>query len=104
MDSLEKILGTVKFNSLSELEKSRINELISANQVYEYLVAGIIGGHGWRRVLGEAYLEYVKPVRDAKAKKAALVAAKAATADQPERSVIFGVGDVESFTKTRVML
>lgn len=104
MDSLERLIGSAKFHSLSELEKSRIKELIVANQIYEFLVGGIIGGHEWRRVLGEAYLKYVKPIRDAKAKRAAEAAANAVQVKKSERSVVFGVGDLDSLTKSRVML
>jgi hypothetical protein len=60
MKSLEMLIGSKKYSLLSDRERRKIQELIDANPVFTHLVAGIIGTDDWRKVLGEAYLKYVK--------------------------------------------
>ena len=67
MNQLERIIGTEKFRKLSSIEKERILELIDANPVFNFLLAGIMAESNWRRVLGEAYLKYVEAAKPQKA-------------------------------------
>ena len=102
MNPLERILGSMKFNSLSELEKNQIKELIAANQIYEHLVAGIVGGHEWRNAINEAHSKYVKPAQEEKTVKAEK--AKILEVAQNMKTTIFGAGDFDGFTKSGILI
>lgn len=97
MDSLERIIGSNKFQSLNILERSRINDLLAANPVYVHLVSGILEQSDWRRVLGAAYLIFVGSKKAVKVKDLS-------SEISLQNDVIFGVGDVSEFTKTSVVL
>lgn len=97
MDSLEKIIGTEKFRSLNTVDKSRINDLMVANPVYTFLIAGIMNDPEWRRILGAAYIRYVQPTGSVKAQTPKL--------KKPmDEAVVFGVGDVNEMTKTHLAI
>ena len=102
MNPLERILGSMKFNSLSELEKMQVKELIAANQIYEHLVAGIIGGHGWRIAISEAHSKYAKPAQEEKTVKADQ--AKILKEDHTNKNKIFGAGEFDNFTKSGIIM
>lgn len=94
----------MKFRSLSEEEKVKIKELIVANQIYEYLVAGFVGTHEWRKVLDEAHSKYVKPNREAKHKRATPADRKTLEEEKTKKIVVFGSGDFDGFTKSSIIL
>jgi hypothetical protein len=98
MIQLEKILGTTKFRSLTESEKTQIKELIVANPIYEYLIAGIVGSHEWKNALSDAHSKYVRPAQIEKTVKSEK------TNSQLRKTAIFETADFEVGTKTGIIL
>lgn len=98
MNPLEKILGSTKFNSISETEKNQIKELIIANPIYEFLVAGIVGGPNWQTAISDAYSKYVRPAQEEKTIKVEK------SKNKNKKTPLFGAGDFDNFSKSGIMM